>query len=205
MYPITVSSQNFTRRQQRFLKSQGFEWDGLNFVGYIQSERAVKKIKYYCQNHKLKFKINNSLGTRSSDYRRIFFIYNKPAIRNKYICAYCGRLLSKDKVTVDHLYPIGKAAKSVKYQKKLNRRGVKNINEPKNLVPACKRCNMHKSAKTGLWIIRGKIGRYKYIWYIRWVLRLVLFIFIIYWAYKQPVVREYVEKLWQSILSSLGG
>ena len=205
MYPVTVSSQNFTRRQQRFLKKQGFEWDGLNFVGYIPSERTVKKIKYYCQNHRLKFKINNSLGTRSGDYRRIFFIYNKPAIRDKYICAYCGRLLSKDKVTVDHLYPIGKASKSIKYQKKLNRRGMKNINEPKNLVPACKRCNMRKSAKTGLWIIRGKIGRYKYVWYIRWSLRLALFIFIIYWAYKQPVVREYVEKLWQFIVSSLGG
>ena len=205
MYPITVSSQNFTRRQKKFLEKQGFEWDGLNYVGYLQSERAVKKIKYYCQNHKLRFRINNSLGTRSGDYRRIFFIYNKPAFGNKYICAYCGRLLNKDKVTVDHLYPIGKASKSLKYQKKLNKRGVRNINEPKNLVPACKRCNALKSAKTGLWILRGKIGRYKYIWYLRWLIRFSFLVFIICWMYRQPAIRDYARELLHIIVSTLNG
>ncbi len=203
MYPITVSGQ-FTKRQKKFLKKYGFEWDGLQFIGYIPNERVVRKLKYYCQSRKLKFKINNSLGTRSGDYRRIFFIYNKPAIGNKYICAYCGRVLSKEKVTVDHLYPIGKASKSLKYQKKLNRRGVKNINEPRNLVPACKRCNMRKGAKTGIWILRGKIGRYKYVWYFRWAFRLILFIFIVYWAYRQPIIREYLETIWKLIVSFLG-
>ena len=51
--------------------------------------------------------------TRSSNYRMVFFEENKPAFRNKYYqCAYCGRLLTKDTVTIDHLLPIQKVKRN---------------------------------------------------------------------------------------------
>ena len=206
MYPISVSGKRITKLQKKHLKKNGLEWDGLNYVGYINSDRAVNKLRNYCDRHKLRLKINNSLGTRSSDYRRIFFIYNKPMIGEKYICAYCGRLLKKDKVTVDHLYPVGRASKNLKYQKKLERNGIKNINQPSNLVPACSKCNRMKSSKTGLWIIRGKIGRYKYLWYLRWGMRVTVVITVIFllWFYDGGKyinnMFSYIEDLYKMFL-----
>ena len=202
MYPIVVSSRNdFTRKQKRRLKRYGLKWGGDSFYGLLDSDKKIQSIKYYCQAHKLKFKINNSLGNRSSDYRRIFFIYNKPQLFGKYyICAYCGKLLSKDRLTVDHLYPIGKASKSIKYQKKLSRRGVNNINDAKNLVGSCSRCNSRKGAKAGFWIIKGKLGKSKTLWYIRWLIRFSLVVAIFYYVFviKQfdyHIILEYFRKL----------
>ncbi len=182
MYPVTVLSNNeFTKRQVKALRKFGLEWDGLDFCGYIPQKKTLLKVKYYCQQHHLKFKINNSLGNRSTDYRRIFLKTNKPQFMGKfYICAYCGRLMKESRMTVDHLYPIGRSSKSVKYQEMLESKGIKNINDPKNLVPACRVCNQRKSAKTGIWIIRGHLGRNKYIWYIRWFIRIVIFSALMY-------------------------
>lgn len=199
MYPITISAKTeFTKRQKKNLRRFGLEWDGLNYIGYIPNENKVKKIKYYCQQHHLNFKLNNPLGNRSSDYRRVFFIYHEPQILGKYyICAYCGRLMNKDKMTVDHIYPIGKSSKSVKYQRMLEKKGIKNINDPKNLVAACKVCNQRKSAKGGLWIFRGKIGRYKLFWLIRWLIRLCLIILLCYYLFFVLHIQN--DEIWISI------
>ena len=188
MYPIIVSGRNgISKKQRKKLGRYGLKWDGLECSGVVITQNAVQKIKYYCQSQHLKFKISNSLGNRSGDYRRIFFIYNKPQIMGKYyICAYCGRLRTKDRITVDHIYPIGKASKSLKYQERLRRRGIDNINEPRNLVGACKKCNGKKGAKGGLWILRAKIGKYKYLWYIRWLIRAVIIGLLIYWLLNNP-------------------
>ncbi len=201
MYPITISSRKeFTKRQQKKLKKMGLEWDGLHFCGYIPAQRQVNKIKYYCQQHHLNFKITNSLGNRSSDYRRIFFIYHKPQVMDKYyICAYCGKLMIKDKLTVDHLYPIGKSSKSVKYQAKLERRGIKNINDPKNLVAACKRCNSAKSAKTGMWILRGRLGRYKAYWILRRTVEMILVAVIVYYLFFVLHIQNDFSEIWKYI------
>ena len=200
MYPVRVSAKTeFTRRQKKSLKRFGLEYDGLDYVGYIERKGRVTKIRNYCDQHHLKFKLNNSLGNRSSDYRRVFFIYHKPQVMGKYyICAYCGKWMIKDKMTVDHLYPIGKSSKSIKYQEKLERRGLKNINDPRNLVAACKSCNQHKSARTGLWIFKGKIGRYKYIWYFRYLIRILILAMIIYLLFfKLRIQTNYNEILSQ--------
>ena len=93
--------------------------------------------------------------TRSSNYRMVFFEENKPAFRNKYYqCAYCGRLLTKDTVTIDHLLPIQKVKRN------------KDRNDPRNLVAACDTCNKKKGSKGGWWIALGLIGRYPVFWMI---------------------------------------
>ena len=205
MYPIVVSGRNgISNRQRRKLGRMGLKWDGLACSGVVVTQRTVQKIKYYCQSQHLHFKISNPLGNRNSDYRRIFFIYNKPQMFGKYyICAYCGRLRTKDRLTVDHIYPIGKSSKSLKYQKKLQKKGIKNINDPKNLIGACKACNARKSAKTGFWIIRAKVGKSKYLWYLRWVLRFILILFLIYFVVNRPefwVLLSQLRKFIESFL-----
>jgi HNH endonuclease. len=160
MYPVSVfSSGEFSRKSRKRLSGYGLIWDGVEFFGIV-GEKTLHKIKKYCSLHKYRFRIENNLGRRGSDYRRRYFIMNKPVIGDKYICVYCGKLLTKDELTVDHIYPIGKASNSLKYQKKLSRKGIKNINDGKNLVSACAKCNALKSADTGLWILKSEDRTY---------------------------------------------
>ncbi len=112
---------------------------------------------------------------RSTNYRYIFFKNNKPLFWDIYFCAYCGMPHRRKKITVDHLYPINRAKYSKRLRKKLQRRHFKDINDVRNLVPACRSCNSYKSAKLGIkWIIMGQIGRIQWLWIPRHILRICL-------------------------------
>ncbi len=174
MYPVTIkANRKLSKAEQKKIKGFGLTWDGVEYSGIV-SNGTSKRIERYCEKKNLHFKIKNALGTRGSDYRRIFFIYHKPSFGDRYICAYCGRWLEKKEVAVDHLYPISKVSKSIKLQKKLIRRGIKNINAPENLVAACERCNKRKGTKMGSWVLRGILGQNKWLWLIRYVLRVLI-------------------------------
>lgn len=113
---------------------------------------------------------------RSINYRQVFFQSNKPILGKYYFCAYCGRLLNKKNVTVDHLYPVSAAKKSFWIRTRLKSKGLKTINDKRNLVPACISCNKTKAAHMGLWIIKGRLGRYKGLWLLRHTFRLILIV-----------------------------
>ena len=171
MYPVSVSSKKtISDKNLRKLKKYGLQWDGFAFTGVVDG-RKLKKIQYLCQANNYHFKIKNSLGERRPDYRKRFFVEVPPYFGDYYICAYCGRWLKKEKVTVDHLYPIGKVSESIRLQKKLLKKGIKNINDIRNLVPACEPCNLKKGKQVGNWIRRGKYGRNKWLWVVRYFLR----------------------------------
>lgn len=62
MYPIKVSSRTeITRKQKKTLKHYGLVWNGSEFNDLIKSERKIGKIKAYCKNEGLNFKISNCL------------------------------------------------------------------------------------------------------------------------------------------------
>jgi hypothetical protein len=164
-------------------------WAGEEYYGSV-SHRKLKIITAYCDRERLKYVINGNFSERSSDYRATFFKNNPPFISDKYFCTYCGRLIRKDKVTVDHLYPVGAAKRSVSLQRKLKRRGINNINDVKNLVPACKRCNSNKGKKMGVWIIRGRLGRHPWLWVIRHILRAVIIATVMYWLWTSGILQE---------------
>ena len=114
---------------------------------------------------------------RSSGYRKEFFDNNQ---KRRYHCAYCGRRLKKEDVEVDHLVPVIKAKNSWAVRLCLWLRGIKDVNDPDNLVAACQKCNRKKSSKMGRWVIRGMIGRYKIIWILRNILLILLAVFALY-------------------------
>lgn len=116
-------------------------------------------------------------------------------IGNKYFCAYCGKLVSENRLSVDHLYPIGRAKKDLKLQRKLQRMGIEDINDVRNLVAACKRCNLRKGKKMGLWIFAGKIGRYNRLWVIRHIIRCIILGNVILYAY----TAGYLHLIWKII------
>lgn len=196
---IAVECPNRKSKRRIRLKMfrYGLTWNGSEYCGSIREKKLTKVIDL-CRRFKLKYRINDSFSERSQNYRDTFFKRYRPAIGDRYFCAYCGRLVSSNAITVDHLYPVGAVKRNIQLQKKLRRKGIKNINDSRNLVPACRFCNSKKRAKMGNWIIKGKIGRIKEIWFLRHFLRIVIFIVLIRLLY--PFLKEkelILEIIWE--------
>ena len=116
----------------------------------------------------MNFEKKTVLYTRNSKYREEYFKTHKGFFGlGIYCCSYCGKFMSKEKTTVDHLIPVDAAKKSciVRFMFRNKEDG---INNHKNLVAACKRCNSKKGNRGRIWIIQGFIGQV--FWYIFWVL-----------------------------------
>lgn len=152
-------------------------------TGTVNSMCKFYSLKTYCVKNKLKFEIDNSFGVRSADYRKVFFSKNKPILNKWYICSYCGKLINKKYITVDHLYPVAEASSNYRLQKKLKRKGFVDVNDPRNLIAACLKCNQRKSSSMSFWIIKGKLGRIKVLWIFRWIIRLIIFCIVIRYLY----------------------
>lgn len=97
---------------------------------------------------------------RDNKYRNNYFRFY-PA--DAYRCVYCGRIFPKEMITIDHVFPV-KKANTKAGRKYIEKNGLSGINDIKNLVPCCKRCNSRKRTKTGLWIIRAKAGKADVFW-----------------------------------------
>lgn len=158
------------------------------YEGSVKSSWAVTSLKRLCRQNKVKFEINNDFGKRSTTYRTEYFKHNKPIYKKFYRCVYCGRLLSRRKITVDHIYPVKKVNESTYYQDKLKRMGADSVNDYRNLVSACFRCNAKKSAKTGWWIIKAKIGSMKYYWLVVHIIEFIIFLLILYNLYANRMI-----------------
>lgn len=124
----------------------------------------------------LKKKKGDDVWGHDHTYRKQFLSHNKGIFGRWYICAYCGKIISVEKMDVDHICAVnyvkhnlliklffgtvntisnifGPIFKGKKYKKK------KGINVTYNLIPSCRKCNRgEKSDKGGIWIIRGIIG-----------------------------------------------
>lgn len=134
------------------------------WVGKADEDKA-NAIKEYCIKNKLRVNITDLAYTRAHNYREVYFENNKGIFGDGryYHCVYCGKILKKDKVTVDHFFPINKVKNSpyssinIRLLKKF---GIEDINDKRNLVCACKSCNSSKGSKGGIWLVRGYLGRF---------------------------------------------
>ena len=75
--------------------------------------------------------------------------------------------------------------------------GISDINDVKNLVPSCEKCNSKKGSKMGLWLIRGDIGKHFGIWLFWWSLLLAVTGIVIYenWHYIRPILSQLFTSL----------
>lgn len=104
--------------------------------------------------------------------------YNSPIIAPRYRCAYCGKLLNKNEVTVDHIFPVAKMVSNEKVRNKAAKYGITETNDLNNLAASCAKCNEKKSDKMGLWIYRGLFGRKESNWRILFGIMAVVLIII---------------------------
>ena len=176
-YRVKVKSTKYRKAGRSWfrLRRFGLRKDRFGaYTGTIRGRRKLDRLAAYCDRKRLFFRIDNEYGKRGGVYRTIFFRTHRPVFFGCYFCAYCGRLLTKRAVTVDHLYPVGTAYRDPEMQKQLRSLHISGINDPDNLVAACRKCNQEKGKKMGAWIRRGRIGRHQWIWLLRWTLRLMI-------------------------------
>lgn len=112
---------------------------------------------------------------RSGSYRKKFFEHYK----GPYRCAYCGKRLKDEYIEIDHLIPVAKAKREMGVRTWLHLCGITNVNDVKNLVASCSKCNRKKSDKMGLWVFKGMLGRHKQFWIIRDIIILIIILLII--------------------------
>lgn len=153
------------------LYSNGFEFNkrsGNNsFYEQMMSETSSKAWESFCRQNKLTCNVIPEQYTRSADYRKEYFKQAVPAVEAKYRCAYCGKKLVYRDVTVDHIIPVNKMSYNKSARIIASRLGIENVNDPKNLVSACRKCNSKKGTKMGAWLWKGFFGKSEALWKIR--------------------------------------
>lgn len=160
MYYVRSTKKQSTYPFRNELKYYGFQWDKDKrmWCGECSDEGFIKSLE------RRGLYVMDSGFMRSTTYRKTFLKYNDPP----YHCAYCGRKLTRQTLTVDHLVPVHKlsSGKHRKFYQKMLKVVCRttDANDLNNLVCACARCNSKKRAKTGLWIVRGKLGSTNWFW-----------------------------------------
>lgn len=174
-----------TYRYRKDLKEKGFVFSSRPEPHWENEvdEDAVFELEDWCFQRKLE--IETPFSKRSSDYRKTFFEVNEPNCdKERFFCAYCGLPVHRDRVTVDHLIAVKRAQRSKRYLEKLRAWDCESVNDVKNLVACCKRCNSRKGTKAGFWVVRGKIGRHKIFWWAVWAIRVLLFFGMLILAFR---------------------
>lgn len=148
------------------------------------NRNELKKVRKFCRRKFLKYDFVDDSMDRSTNYRNNFFKSRKGILGSDiYVCAYCGRFLTKKRVCVDHIIPVYRAKNDDFYRKLLSFRHIKNVNDIRNLAPSCNKCNSKKSANGGFWIIRGWFGRSAWRVIIKEIIFLVLGSVVLYYLY----------------------
>ncbi|MEG1925384.1 MAG: HNH endonuclease signature motif containing protein [Ruthenibacterium sp.] len=108
------------------------------------------------------------------------------------MCTYCGAIMSRKKMQVDHVVAINRTNKNIFYRFLLKSG---DVNELNNMTSACPKCNKKKSDKGGLWILRGKIGPYLFpvVWTITLLVLLALIVGIVAHVITPESVRNVVN------------
>ncbi len=148
---------------------------GIYWKGRVPDDNK-KKIMHYTKVHHLgRQHWYRDQWDRSYDYREKFFEEYTGSMR----CRYCNRPLGKKDVQVDHLIPVYQAKRGGIARQLLLLRKIENVNDVRNLVPSCKKCNKKKGTKMGIWYIRGVCGKYQLYWNIIYILKFFIFFILI--------------------------
>ena len=159
---ITTRAGRSGRRICNNLQKQGFEIEYHQYGSRcvkknVSNAREIRRLKRYCTRKGLRISATSTNHARSSNYRETFI---REYGQGPYRCAYCGRIITKTEMTVDHIIPVNRF-KNDKGKILMFLFGMDDINGLENLAPACRKCNEKKGTRTGLWSLRGFLGKNK--------------------------------------------
>lgn len=159
--------------------------DGKKIICSVIAEEGILHLKQ-CQR-----------SIREAAITVAFFFAKYPSPTGKYRCAYCGKKKSKDKITIDHIFPVHCMEEYPAVRRRAALFGIHGSNDMKNLCTACMRCNQKKEAKMEIWILKGFIGKQPWYWPLRRILTVILVFFVLYLGRKiyMPVVWNWINTL----------
>lgn len=168
---ILISNQKRnTYKYRRNLYDFGLRYENGKWRLRTSDNDLISRIAYFCRRKHLHYECIKDKYTRSNNYRKTL-IENYQKKNNKYYrCAYCGKKLTQDKMTVDHIVPIDKVQHMWRYRQLIRLMKISDINDLRNLAPACDRCNKKKGRTLKGYFISGMTGRtYKGVIIRRWL------------------------------------
>lgn len=177
----TIEIPNIKKRKMRkYLETLGFVYINRKYKQEFESKEEAETIGELLKTYHIRYYGYSKDMIRSNDYRKQFFQTSKPIIGQWYFCAYCGRPLKKDKVTIDHIVSVRKAQKSKILQRILLKMDLTNINDRKNLCVCCEKCNKRKGQKISMaYVIRGILSQKRWFWMIYYLLLLIIILGVI--------------------------
>ena len=92
---------------------------------------------------------------RSDDYRYQYIRAHPGFMGKYYLCPYCGRIMLKKTMQVDHIVSISLANKHRAYRVLVPDGNINNLH---NLTASCPKCNNRKSNSGGFWIFLARFG-----------------------------------------------
>lgn len=193
-YEAFPTAKNIGRMRRVLVGRHGFTERTNQHGSYFYLETSSMdswQIQTVLKFHQYKYRAYDKRYERSSSYRKEFFEHNKGPHR----CAYCGRRLRGDDIEVDHLIPVSKAKSKVGVRTWLHLCGITDVNDHRNLVASCKKCNRKKSDKMGFWIFRGALGRFDIVWTIRDIVVTIIVIAILMILNTYYPIWETIEEL----------
>lgn len=200
---IVKSKRNSKKFYKSKLRASGFKYNPQkklwikslknNNENYTKEEKyQIKECKKICKKYNLSFFEQDENYTRGNSYRKDYFKAHPHGIfGNYYQCAYCGRFVKKENITIDHLFPINRVEKGRFkgiWRFLLKIKGIKNINQTENLVGACWKCNSEKGTKIKKWYLKGCLGRHFVFWIILWMISLSLFFSVTEMVFKMQLI-----------------
>ncbi len=179
------NGKNKTYQKRDKLHELGFQFTKSGkYSGFwsiqLESEEEADRIVHWARRNGFVVSKIDEDSRRSTDYRKQFFLTHEPNFGKYYLCADRGRPLNCTNIEVDHCIPIDKVQKKRFYVWLIKKLGFNSINDPRNLVASCHRCNRAKGNKSGLWTIRGLLGKYRAFWFILWSTIILLFGILLY-------------------------
>lgn len=196
---ITIEIKRGIRKvKQRnyYLSSNGFEYKKTGkYTGkwILKTDNGdIKRFKHYCRRKGYEIQSWNTENNRASNCRKLYFDNYDPKLFNRYMCVYCSRLLKKNNVAVDHLISIKLVQTKKHYQHIIKWLKMENVNDPKNLVCACQKCNLKKGKNGGIWVLRGQLGKSLVYWLFIYILRVAAMSYLMYRSI--PLVLPLINK-----------
>ena len=154
---ITYRPRIWTKRRKEYvsaeLRKQGFRYlpSSKKWArdSSARDKKYEKELKSFCRKNHLLFQVRNIMFERGNNYRAEYFKNNPPARHGKYYCIYCGGLIDKEYIQVDHIIPVNKAKKKKWVQMLIRILGWESVNDIRNLGASGRECNLKKSDKMG--------------------------------------------------------
>ena len=160
---VDLSKYHLLLTSLGFSYHEGYKEHSTCYTKNNLTEKDINELKnnLYKYRYDLVIKYCLQKYARNNSYRDTFFKNNN---KMQYKCAYCGKKLKRNDVVVDHILPVQKMMDSSKTRSMARLFGIYETNCVRNLAPSCSKCNKKKSSKTGLWVLRGLIGRHEFGW-----------------------------------------